>query len=199
MKRIHIAAVAVAALVSSSVAYSNDSEASFASGQARARTNDLAGAQIDLEAAVSMSPANTEYLSALGVVYLRTGQSAAAARTYERMCGIIESSYGLRSSRVFGCHTLWALALSMSNDLSGAAEKHRTAHAAAMAQDPRSYSDCLMSLHSLAATLRPLNRLHEAEPLYEQLLEVTPKGSRYYGMIESSLRAVREGKLPPRL
>lgn len=186
-------------LLGTSNASPEEAQAAFTSGQSRMRANDLVGAQTDFELAVEKSPDNTQYLSDLGMVYLRTGQAKAAAKTYERMCSITESEFGALSSRIFGCHTLWGNALLMSQDVRGAAEKFRSAHTAAMAQTPRIVSDCLMSLYSLTYTLNSLGRLAEAEQLYEKLLSETPESSRYQPQVKAALQAVREGKLPPRL
>lgn len=176
-----------------------EAELAHDSGQRKLRAGDLEGARADFEKAASLLPDDEKYLNALGLVYLRTNRGELAAQTYARSCAITEAKYGPKSTRLFGCHSIWGNALLLTRDFGGAEEKFKSSYAIAFAQDPRSVDECLIALYYLAQALSGSNRLAEASSLYEQLLNSTSPINRRVPEIEDALRRVRAGQTPLRL
>lgn len=180
-------------------AFGNPAELAYESGQARLRARDLEGARADFDKAVSYAPEEERYLNALGLLYLQTGRGDLAALTFGRSCALTEARYGSRSSRLFGCHSLWGNALLLARDYSAAAEKFKSSFAIAFAQDPRSTEECLIALYYLAQALDRTGNLSEVASSYEHLQNSTSPINRRYPEIEDALRRVRSGQVPERL
>lgn len=181
------------------VAPSESAEASFVSGEAKLRANDVEGARADFEAAVEQSPRQARYSLALGLAYLRLSKSQRAAEAFGRSCALTETEFGSRSNRLFGCYALWGNALLVSSDFTAAAAQFKNSYQVAFAQDPRSIEDCLVALYFLTRALEGAGQVSAASEFYAQLLSDTPTSSARYPEIEDALKRVRSGEMPQRL
>lgn len=173
-----------------------EAEEAFALGRLKYRGNDMPGARSSLQRAVSLAPGNTKYLSALGMVYLRTGEGAKAVAVYTNMCELTAAQFGVKSPRLWGCYTLLGNASLQAGNAPGASTSFSKAYANLLDGGTPSAIDRLMTLSPLFYSMNLQGRGSEVVKLYEQLLVDTPAADPYRPEVEKALGLVREGKTP---